>query len=59
MMRVPIYLFVIARCAKRAVAIQSLDRLGTLSLSKRLDCFVSRQGGILAMTVRTNGHSQP
>jgi len=36
---VPLLLdFVIARCAKRAVAIQ-------------LDCFVSRHGGILAMTV--------
>jgi outer membrane protein insertion porin family len=33
---------VIARCAKRAVAIQPLDRLGALSLSKRLDCFLRR-----------------
>jgi len=40
-------LHVIARCEKRAVAIQSLDGLGTLSLSKRLDCFVAP---LLAMT---------
>jgi hypothetical protein len=31
---------VIARCAKRAVAIQPLDGLRALSLSKRLVCFV-------------------
>ena len=33
----------------RAVAIQLLDRLGALSLSKRLDCFVAP---LLAMTVQ-------
>ena len=33
---------VIARCAKRAVAIQPLDTLGALSLLKRLDYFVAR-----------------
>ena len=38
---------VIARCAKRAVAIQPLDGLGALSLSKRLDCCVAP---LLAMT---------
>jgi len=35
---------VIARCAKRAVAIQPLDRLGALSLSKRLDCLPASGG---------------
>jgi hypothetical protein len=38
----------ISRCAKRSVAIQPLDWLGALSLSKRLDCLVV---ALLAMTV--------
>ena len=36
----------------RAVAIQPLDRLGALSLSKRMDCFVIPRAGLLAMTDR-------
>ena len=38
---------VIANPAQLGVAIQSLDRLGTVSWSKRLDCFVAAR---LAMT---------
>jgi hypothetical protein len=41
-------LFVIARPTKSVVAIQPLDMLGALTLSKRLDCFVA---SLLAMTV--------
>ena len=39
---------VIARCAKRAVAIQPLDRARGRELVERLDCFVA---ALLAMTV--------
>ena len=38
-------MIVIATCAKPAVAIQPLDRLGALSLPKRLDCFVVPPSG--------------
>mgnify|MGYP007009343877 CR=1 FL=1 len=47
------YPVVIARGAKRAVAIQPLDRLGALSLSKRLDCFVAPRQALGLKLVET------